>query len=86
MGRKVLSDVHRASPVLFKTSFWDFLKYFWAIWAIFSILAISMTRSKNIGNEKGLSSSMKRAVEKKEIGFFGASEEGKRQVDRIFRK
>ena len=27
MGRKVLSDVHGASPVLFETGFWDFIIY-----------------------------------------------------------
>ena len=64
MGRKVLSDMHEVSPVLFETGFWDFLIYIWAIWAVFAILAISMARSKNIGKEKGPSSSMERAVKK----------------------
>ena len=27
MGRKVLSDVRGASPVLFETGFWDFIIY-----------------------------------------------------------
>ena len=27
MGRKVLSDMHGVSPVLFETGFWDFLIY-----------------------------------------------------------
>ena len=48
MGRKVLSDVHGVSLVLFEIGFWDFLIYIWAIWAVIAILAISMARSKNI--------------------------------------
>ena len=27
MGRRILSDVHRASPVLFETGFWDLMIY-----------------------------------------------------------
>ena len=42
MGRKVLSDMHGASSVLFETGFWDFIIYIWAIWAIIPILAISI--------------------------------------------
>ena len=37
MGRKVLSDMYGASPVLFETGFWDFIIYIWAIWAIIAI-------------------------------------------------
>ena len=73
MGMKVLSDVHGVSPVLFETGFWDFLIYIWAIWAVIAILAISMARSKNIRTGKGPSSSMERAVKKKEIRFVTAS-------------
>ena len=65
MGRKVLSDKYRASPVLFKIGFWDFIIYIWAIWAIIAILAISMARSKNIGKGKASSSSMGHAVKKR---------------------
>ena len=53
MGRKVLSDMHGVSPVLFETGFWEFFIYIWAIWAVFSILAISMARSKTSGRKKG---------------------------------
>ena len=49
MGRRLLSDVHRASPVLFETGFWDMMIYFWAIWAVIAIIAISMARSKILG-------------------------------------
>ena len=31
MGRRILSDVHRASPLLFETGFWDLMIYIWAI-------------------------------------------------------
>ena len=49
MGRKVLSDMYGASPVLFETGFWDLVICIWAICAIIAILAVSMARSKNIG-------------------------------------
>ena len=65
MGRKMLSDVHRASPVLFETGFWDLMIYIWAIWAVISIIAISMARSKNVGKGKASSSSMGQAMKKK---------------------
>ena len=65
MGRRLLSDVHRASPVLFETGFWDMMIYFWAIWAIIAIIAISMARSKNTGKGKASSSSMEQAVKKR---------------------
>ena len=58
IGRKILSDVHRASPVLFETGFWDMMIYIWAIWAVIAIIAISMARSKNVGRGKAPSSSM----------------------------
>ena len=73
MGRKFLSDLHGASPVLLETGFWDIMLYVWgtkgkgksAICAIISILAISMARSKNIGKGKAPSSSMERAIKKR---------------------
>ena len=65
MGRKVLSDMYEASPVLFEMSFWDVIIYIWAIWAIISILDISMAQSKNIGKGKASSSSMGQAVKKR---------------------
>ena len=55
MGRRLLSDVHRASPVLFETGFWDLMICVWAIWAIIAIIAISMARSKNTGKGKASS-------------------------------
>ena len=65
MGRKFLSDLHGASPVFLETGFWDFVLYVWAICAIIAILAVSMTRSNNIGRGKAPSSSMERAVKKR---------------------
>ena len=77
MGRKVLSDVHGVSPVLFETGFWDFLIYIWAIWAVIAILAISMARSKNIKIGKGPSSSMERAVKKRKLDSSHPVKKGK---------
>ena len=65
MGRKFLSDLHEASPVLLETGFWDIMLYVWAICAIIAILAISMARSKNIGKGKAPSFSMERAMKKR---------------------
>ena len=77
MGRKVLSDVHGVSPVLFETGFWDFLIYILAIWAVIAILAISMARSKNIRTGKGPSSSMERAVKKRKSDSSQPVKKGK---------
>ena len=65
MGRRLLSDIHRTSPVLFETGYWDMMIYFWAIWVVIAIIAISMARSKNTGKGKASSSSMERAVKKR---------------------
>ena len=54
MGRRLLSDVHRASPVLFEIGYWDMMIYFWAIWAVITIIAISMARSKNTGKGESI--------------------------------
>ena len=67
IGRKFLSDLHGASPVVLETGFWNIVLYVWAICAIITILAVSMERSKNIGKGKAPSFSMERAVKKKEI-------------------
>ena len=65
MGRTLLLDAHRAIPVLIETGYWDMIIYFWAIWAVIAIIAISMARSKNTGKGKASSSSMDRAVKKR---------------------
>ena len=77
MGRKVLSDVHGVSSVLFETGFWDFLIYIWAIWAVIAILAISMARYKNIRTGKGPSSFMERAVKKRKSDSSQPVKKGK---------
>ena len=64
MGRKFLSDLHGASLVLLEIGFWDIVLYVWAIFAIISILSISMAISKNTGKGKAPSFSMERAVKK----------------------
>ena len=54
----------------------------WTILAIFSILAISMERSKNIGKGKATNSSMERR--KKTKGrYFIECEKGKRKEERF---
>ena len=65
MGRRLLSDVHRASSVLFEIGFWDLMICVWAIWAIIAIIAISMACSKNTGKGKASSSSMEQAMKKR---------------------
>ena len=65
MGRKFLSNLHGASPVLMEIGYWDVVVCIWAVFAIFSILSISMARSKNTGKGKAPSSSMERAVKKR---------------------
>ena len=77
MGRKVLSDVHGASPLLFETGFWDFIIYIWAIWSIIAILAISMARSKNIGEGKAPGSSMEQAMKKRKSDSSQPVKKGK---------
>ena len=58
MGRKVLTDLVRVSLILLEMDCWETVVCVWAILAIFSILAISMARSKNIRKGKATSSSM----------------------------
>ena len=77
MGRRILSDVHRASPVLFETCFWDSMIYIWAIWAVIVIIAIFMARSKNIGKGKASSSSMEQAVKKRKSDASQLVKKGK---------
>ena len=82
MGRKFLSDLHGASPVLLETGFWDIVLYVWAICAIIAILSISMARSKNTGKGKALSSSMERAVKKRKSDSSQLVKKGKgRKID-----
>ena len=77
MGRNILSDLHRANPVLMEIGYWDVVLYVWAIFAIISILAISMARSKNTGKGKAPSSSMKRVVKKRKSDTSQSIKKGK---------
>ena len=77
MGRRFLSDLHGASPVLMEIACWDFALCAWTIFAIISILAISMARSKNTGKGKEPSSSMERAVKKRKSDTSQTIKKGK---------
>ena len=65
MGRRFLSDLHRAGSVLIEIGYWDVVLCVWAVFSIFSILSISMARSKNTRKGKVPCSSMERAVKKR---------------------
>ena len=52
MGRKVLNDFERLSPIVLEMGCWKTFLCVWAVLAIFSIVAISMARSKNTGKGK----------------------------------
>ena len=49
----------------------------WAVLVVFSILAISMARSKNTGKGKATSSSMERAVKKRKADMSQTMKKGK---------
>ena len=84
MGRKPLSDMHGASPVLFETGFWDLVIYIWAICAIIAILAVSMARSKNIGKGKAPGSFVERAVKKRKSDSSQPVKKGKgKQIESL---
>ena len=71
---------------MLEISWWEIFVCVWAILAIFSILAVSMARSKKIGKGKATSSSMERAVQKKKGRYFVDCEKGKRKAERSFIK
>ena len=77
MERRFLSDMRGANTVLMEKGFWDTVLYVWAILAIFSIITISMARSKNTGKGKAPSSSMERAVEKRKSDTSHPIKKGK---------
>ena len=58
LRRKVLNDLERVSPILLEMGCWETFVCVWAVLAIFSIVAISMARSKNIRKGKATNSSM----------------------------
>ena len=77
MGRKFLSELNGASPILMEMGCWDIVLCVWVVFAIFSILAISMERLKNIGKGKAPSSSMERAVKKRKDDTSHTIKKGK---------
>ena len=77
MGRKLLFDLHGANLILMEIGYWDIVLCAWAVFSIFSILAISMARSKNTGKGKALSSSMERAVKKRKADTSQTIKKGK---------
>ena len=62
---------------MMEMALWEIFLCVWAIRAIFSILAISMVRLKNIGKGKGTSSSMERAVKKRKADALQTVKKGK---------
>ena len=79
MGRRFLSDMHGASPILLGIGYWDVVLYVWAIFVVIAILVISMARSKNTGKGKVPSSSMERAVKKRKPDTSQPIKKGKRK-------
>ena len=77
MGRKVLNDLERVSPIMLEMGWWEIFVCVWFILSIFSILAISMGRSKNTGKGKATSSSMERAVKKRKVDTSQTVKKGK---------
>ena len=77
MGRKLLSGLHEASPVLMEIGYWDVVLYVWAIFSIIVVLAISIARSKNTGKGKAPSSFMERAVKKRKSDTSQPIKKGK---------
>ena len=77
MGRRFLSDLHGARPVLMEIGYWDVVVCVWAVFSIFSILSICMARSKNTGQGKAPSSSMERAVKKRKSDTSQTVKKGK---------
>ena len=53
LGRKVLNDMESVSPIILEMGLWEMFVCVWAVLAVFSILTMSMVRSKNIGKRKG---------------------------------
>ena len=83
MGRKMLTELHEASSILLEMGCWDIILCIWAILSIFAIFSISMARSKNTGKGKAPSSSMERAVKKKEGRRFADYKERKGETERF---
>ena len=77
IGRKMLTKLQGISPILLEMGCWETIVCVWAILAIFSILVISMARSKNTGKGKALSSFMERTVKKRKADTLQTVKKGK---------
>ena len=77
MGRKVLKDLGRVSPIVLEMGCWEIVVCEWVVLSIFAIVAISMARSKNIGKGKATSSSMELAVKKRKADTSQIMKKGK---------
>ena len=77
MGRKVLNNLERVSLILLEMGCWETFVCVWTVLAIFTILAISMERSKNTGKEKATSSFMERVVKKRKADTSQIVKKGK---------
>ena len=77
MGRKFLTELNGASPILMEMGCLDIILCIWGMFAIFAILAISMVRSKNIGKGKAPSSSKERTVKKRKADTSQTIKKGK---------
>ena len=77
MGSKVLNDLERVSPIMLEMGLWEIFVCVWAVLAVFSILAIPMAKSKNIGKGKATSFSMERAVKKRKVNTSQTVKKGK---------
>ena len=83
MGRKILTDLKGVISILLEMGCWETIVCVSPTLAIFTILAISMARSKNSGKGKATSSSMERAVKKMEGRYFAGCKESKREAERF---
>ena len=77
MGRKMLTELHGASPILLEMGCWETILCIWAILAIFAIFVISMAKLKNTGKGKAPSSSMERVVKKRKADTLQTVKKGK---------
>ena len=77
MGRKMLTELHGASPILLEMGCWETILCIWDILAIFAIFVISMARLKNTEKGKAPSSSMERAVKKRKADTSQTVKKGK---------
>ena len=74
-----MNDLERVSPILLEMGCWETFVCVWTILAIFSILAISMERSKNTWKGKATNSSMERVVKKRKADTSQIVKKGKRK-------